>query len=124
MQEIRRLDDNIPSEAIHHQADAMGLKPPTAVYTPEPEFSEEALKSNIQGIAVFGIVVDNTGKIARIRLERALGYGLDENAFEALKKWRFHPATLNGEPVALTMSVEVSFNRNPLPMINPPFTRR
>jgi protein TonB len=36
--------------------------------------------------------------------------GLDENAMEALKNWRFEPATRNGQPVAVEMNIEVSFN--------------
>jgi TonB family protein len=36
--------------------------------------------------------------------------GLDENAMEGVKRWRFNPATRNGEPVAVEMKIEVSFN--------------
>jgi periplasmic protein TonB len=36
--------------------------------------------------------------------------GLDENAMETVKQWRFSPAMRNGEPVAVAMSIEVSFN--------------
>ena len=59
---------------------------------------------------VLNIVIDKAGKIARIRLERALDMGLDENAMEGVKRWRFNPATRNGQPVAVEMNIEVSFN--------------
>jgi TonB family protein len=36
--------------------------------------------------------------------------GLDENAMERLKTWRFKPGTYNGQPVAVEMNIEVSFN--------------
>jgi protein TonB len=35
--------------------------------------------------------------------------GLDEKAIEAVSQWRFQPATLNGQPVAVQINVEVSF---------------
>jgi len=35
--------------------------------------------------------------------------GLDEKAIAAVNKWRFQPATLDGRPVAVRISVEMSF---------------
>lgn len=127
--EFRRADDNTPDDQIFHVSkhafrppgdnaqeaaadlDKEGIVlPPRPTYTPEPEFSEQARHAKYQGTVVLRIVVDKAGKIARIRLERPLGMGLDENAMEGVQKWRFAPATHNGEPVAVAMDIEVSFN--------------
>ena len=122
--ELRRADDNIPDSEIYHVStpaftrtgantsdDKSGkVLPPRPTYTPEPEFSEQARHAKYQGTIVLGIIVDKAGKISRIRLERPLGMGLDENAMEEVQKWRFAPATRNGEPVAVAMNIEVSFN--------------
>lgn len=127
--EFRRADDNIPDDQIFHVSkhafrrpdnnaqeaavdnDKEGVVlPPRATYTPEPEFSEQARHAKYQGTVVLNIVIDKAGKISRIKLERPLGMGLDENAMEGVKQWRFTPATHNGEPVAVAMSIEVSFN--------------
>jgi TonB family protein len=35
--------------------------------------------------------------------------GLDEQAIEAVKTWRFRPATLDGKPVDAQIAVEVNF---------------
>jgi TonB family protein len=35
--------------------------------------------------------------------------GLDQKAIEAVQQWRFQPATKDGRPVAVQISVEVSF---------------
>jgi protein TonB len=51
------------------------------------------------------------GNVARIRMKRILGHQLDENAMAAVKTWRFTPGTRNGEPVAVSMDIEVIFNR-------------
>lgn len=107
--ELRRADDSTPTTEIYHVGKDSTLAPrPT--YTPEPEFSEQARHAKYQGTVVLSIVIDKVGKISRIRLERALGLGLDENAMEGVKRWRFTPATRNGEPVAVAMHIEVSFN--------------
>jgi protein TonB len=36
--------------------------------------------------------------------------GLDETAMEEVKRWRFNPAARNGQPVAVEMNIEISFN--------------
>jgi TonB family protein len=107
--EFRRADDNIPDTEIYHVAKD-GTLPPRATYTPEPQFSEEARRARYEGTVILNIVVDKAGNISRIRLERPLGMGLDENAMEGVKQWRFIPATRNGQPVAVAMNIEVSFN--------------
>lgn len=107
--EFRRADDNTPNSEIFHVGKDSTLFP-RATYTPEPEFSEVARHAKFQGTVVLNIVIDKAGKISRIRLERPLGMGLDENAMEGVKSWRFIPATRNGQPVAVEMNIEVSFN--------------
>ena len=54
--------------------------------------------------------LEKDGTIDVLHLVRSLGFGLDEKAIEALKKWRFRPATLNGNPVNFSLNVEVRFN--------------
>jgi TonB family protein len=42
---------------------------------------------------------------------RSLGFGLDEKAIEAVRQWRFKPATKNGVPVAAPATIEVRFRQ-------------
>ncbi|MGB9120285.1 MAG: energy transducer TonB [Candidatus Angelobacter sp.] len=107
--ELRRADDRTSGETIYHVGKDNVLSP-KVTYNREPEFSEEARKAGFQGTLILSVIVDKFGNVSRIRLERALGMGLDENAMEELKSWRFEPATRNGQPVAVEMHIEVSFN--------------
>jgi TonB family protein len=107
--EIRRADENGLDEP-QFQVDKDETKRPIPVYTPEPEFSEKARRAKYQGTVVLSIVVDRKGNISRVSLLRALGMGLDQNAMEGVTRWRFDPATRNGQPVAVKMNIEVSFN--------------
>jgi hypothetical protein len=51
--------------------------------------------------------------------------GLDENAVETVKTWRFEPATRDGQPTTARISVEVSFkNYDPPPTSSPKRRRR
>ena len=86
-----------------------GVSAPKALYAPDPEYSEEARKAKYQGTVVLWLVVDANGRPQQIRIQRALGMGLDEKAVEAVKMWKFEPARKDGQPVPVMINVEVNF---------------
>jgi len=86
-----------------------GVSIPRAIYDPEPEYSEEARKVKYQGTVVLQVVIDADGNTRDIRSVRTLGFGLDEKAIEAVRTWRFAPATKDGRAVAVLMNIEVTF---------------
>jgi TonB family protein len=86
------------------------LTRPTLIYRIEPEYSEEARKARYEGTVILETIVRKDGVIEIVRLARHLGFGLDECAIEAVKKWRFRPGMKNGKPVDVPLKVEVSFN--------------
>ena len=79
------------------------------MYAPDPEYSEEASKAKYQGTVVLWLVVSADGKPQQIRVQRALGMGLDEKAVEAVRNWRFEPARKDGQAVPVMINVEVNF---------------
>jgi TonB family protein len=87
-----------------------GVTAPVPVYTPEPEFSDKARKAGFGGTVLLGVIVDHTGNVSKVWVERPLGKGLDEMALDKIKTWRFQPALRQGQPVAVSMKIEVSFN--------------
>jgi TonB family protein len=86
-----------------------GVSAPKPLFTPDPEYSEEARKSKYQGVVVLWLVIGPDGRPHEIQVARPLGMGLDEKAIEAVRTWRFEPAKKDGHPVAVQMNVEVSF---------------
>jgi len=87
-----------------------GVSAPRAIFAPGPEYSEKARKAKYQGTCVLRLVVDTNGLPRNIRVERPIGMGLDEEAIEAVRTWRFKPAMKDGAPVAVQIAVEVSFH--------------
>jgi TonB family protein len=87
-----------------------GVSAPKKIYDPDPDYSEEARKAKYQGTCVLYVVVGPDGKPRDIRVSRTLGLGLDEKAIEAVKTWRFEPATKDGKPVAVAINIEVTFH--------------
>ena len=86
-----------------------GVSAPVPLYTPEPEFSEEARKAKVAGNVLVYLQVDTNGRPTHVRVIRGIGLGLDEKAMEAVRQYKFKPAMENGHPVLVEMNVEVNF---------------
>lgn len=86
-----------------------GVSAPRAVYTPDPEYSEEARKAKYQGTVVLWLVVDSGGRPRDVKIARSLGMGLDQKAIDAVRQWKFEPAMKDNQPVAVQINVEVNF---------------
>ena len=75
-------------------------------YAPDPRYTQEALKANAKGIVRLTATVGTNGCAADIKVVGSLGYGLDESAVFALKRFRFR------QP-AKPMSISVEFDFDP-----------
>lgn len=78
-----------------------------------PEYSEEAREAKYSGSVVLGLVLGADGRIVAesIRIVKAAGMGLDEQAVKAVQQWRFKPAERLGKAVTVQFTVEISFYR-------------
>lgn len=86
-----------------------GVTAPRVLLNPDPKYEAIARKSKLQGTSVLAVIVNKEGLPEQIQVSRPLGMGLDDMAVQTVSKWRFEPATLNGEPVAVFIQVEINF---------------
>jgi TonB family protein len=87
-----------------------GYGTPICVYCPQPSFSREAVDAKIQGSIFIEAVISRDGRALQIRVLRGLGYGLDENARDIVRTWRFKPATgPDGHATDVKMVIELAF---------------
>jgi periplasmic protein TonB len=86
-----------------------GVLAPRPLSTPDPQYTDQARKAKLEGTCILAMIVGPDGKPHDIHVQRGIGMGLDEKAIEAVQQWRFDPATKDGQPVAVQISVEVSF---------------
>lgn len=77
---------------------------------PEPQYTEEARRSQITGTVVLRVVFSRFGEVTNIRALQALGGGLTEKAMAAARQIRFVPARRNGQAVSMYMQLEYNFN--------------
>lgn len=87
-----------------------GVSPPSVLSRVEPQYSEEARKARYQGTVVLEAIVRKDGTVDILRVVRSLGFGLDENAIQALKQWHFRPGMKGGVAVDVALNIEVNFN--------------
>ena len=55
------------------------------------------------------MIIGADGTAREIVVERGIDSGLDRNAVEAVRHWRFQPATRNGRPVAVKAAIAVNY---------------
>jgi TonB family protein len=88
-----------------------GVTAPKVLKRVEPEYPEDARKYKVGGTVALLVVVGSDGVPYNIHLARlALGYGLDQNAIDAVSQWRFEPGQKDGQPVAVEVMMEVTFD--------------
>lgn len=88
---------------------ASNVTPPIPIDVPDPEYTREARKAKIEGAVQLLMKVDEHGMPRDIKVSRSLRPDLDQKAIEAVTKWRFKPASKGGQPIAVSMTVEVNF---------------
>lgn len=68
------------------------------------EYPREARMAGVEGSVVLAVTIEPSGEVSAVKVVKGgLGYGLEETARQALLKYRFRPATRNGEPVGTTI---------------------
>ena len=86
-----------------------GVEPPRLLREVRADYTDEARRANVSGEVVLEIVVRRDGSVGDVRILQRLGSGLDQRAIQAVRQWRFAPATLKGTPVDVVVEVAVEF---------------
>ncbi len=79
------------------------------VYTPEPEITPELHEQCFKSCCIAKFLVKATG-ITSVQLLTSSGSAeVDDMALVTLRRWKFKPATLDGNPVDSTRKIRVEF---------------
>lgn len=95
-----------PEGPIHVGGD---VQKPEKIFDPQPAYTEIARKARIQGVVIVQAIIDKQGAVTNVKVLKGLPMGLSEQAVDAIKKWKFSPATLNGKPVDVYYNLTVNF---------------
>lgn len=74
-----------------------------------PVYPPMARRANVSGPVVLRGIVRRDGSIDEVEILKDLPYGLGSAARDAVRQWRFRPATYRGEPIDVYYMVTVNF---------------
>ncbi len=87
------------------------MKPPKAMSAPDPKFPDLLPDAQQQGTVVMLVGINAKGRVEAVRVLRSDEHAFEAAAVDTVKKWRFRPATKNGQAVPVQVTVEMKFEK-------------
>jgi protein TonB len=73
-------------------------------------YPQKAKEANVEGVVYVNFVVDQSGKVADVKLLRGIGFGCDEEATRVVKMLpQFTPGKQRGRAVKVSFNLPISF---------------
>jgi len=82
---------------------------PRLVKMVKPNYTGNAMRRMVEGKIEFEIIIKEDGSVGAVMATKAGDLELEQAGMAAVAQWRFAPAMLNGKPVAVVASVELTF---------------
>lgn len=88
-----------------------GVTLPRVLHEERPQYTSDAMRAKVQGTVLLQCVVRPDGTVGDVQVVRSLDstFGLDQQAMNAARKWRFSPGMRLGEPVSVIITIELTF---------------
>ena len=88
-----------------------GVTMPVPTREIKPAYTSAAMEQRIEGNVRMDVVVLDNGQVGEVKVTESLDkeYGLDTQAVEAAKQWLFKPGTKDGKPVAVRVTLQMTF---------------
>ncbi len=85
------------------------VKEPIEISRVKPQYPEAARKARMQGVVILEAIITKDGSVSDVRILRGINPLLDNAAMRAVQQWKYKPATFNGRPVPVYLTVTVTF---------------
>jgi len=72
-------------------------------------YPEEARRAGVEGTVVLSITIDTEGTVVAAKIISGPGYGLNEAARDAIRRFKFKPAVKGGESVSTELKYSYTF---------------
>jgi TonB family protein len=86
-----------------------GATIPICQYCPHPPYSEVARAARFEGQVVLEAVVSEDGTVKWTRIIRGAPFGLNQEALNAVRQWKFKPGLHDGKPVSVLLPLDLGF---------------
>ncbi len=85
------------------------VEEPVEISRTQPTYPEEARKNHIEGLVVIESIIDQKGAVTAAKVVKSPDDLLSNAAVAAVQTWKYKPATKNGQPVKVYLTVTVTF---------------
>lgn len=85
------------------------VKAPILTFRTEPDYPESLRRAHVEGLVILEAVITADGAVEELRVLRSANPLLDRAVLDAVRQWRYKPATLNGRAVSVYLTVTVTF---------------
>ncbi|MDJ0765857.1 MAG: TonB family protein [Myxococcota bacterium] len=82
---------------------------PTFKSRVEPQYPDQARRDGIEGTVQLEILIDENGRVRKVKVIKTPGYGLEKAAIVAVSKSRFNPGVINGKAVPVKIKIPYKF---------------
>jgi hypothetical protein len=82
---------------------------PKGMYMPNPPYSDKARKEKYSGSRQYDLFLNTKGEAVLVIPHYPVRPDLDVVLLETTKRWKFQPATLAGQPVAVCVPIEITW---------------
>lgn len=83
---------------------------PKVTHSVDPKFSKFGRKNRIEGSCLLSMLVDPQGRIHDLHVVKSLEPSMDANAMDAVRQYKFDPATRDGQPINFPLTIEIDFH--------------
>jgi TonB family protein len=85
------------------------IQAPVVTSRVEPHYPDEYRRAGVSGIAILEAALSETGAVENVGVIKSIAPGLDMAAVEAVRQWKFQPATRDGKPVPVLFNLTINF---------------
>ena len=82
---------------------------PKGVFMPNPPYSDKARREKYSGSRQYDMYLNTKGEAVLLVPHYPVRPDLDAIVLETTKRWKFQPATLAGQPVAVCVPIEITW---------------
>src|SRR5262249_31867068 len=77
---------------------------------PRPVYPQELKDKGIAGVVKINAIISKTGDILNPVVINTVDPALAQAALDAVRQWQYTPTLLNGRPVEVTTTIDITFD--------------
>ena len=101
--------ENETASTVKRVRISSGVAESLAIDRPAPEYPQMARIAHVTGDVILKITIDRNGEVTNISVVQGHPI-LVNSAVNAVKKWKYRPYVLNGEPVEVDSTIKIQYH--------------